>query len=219
MGAKALIPGKTIINIMFPEESLMRRYNRIVKRTLDLIGSSIGLVIFPLVLIPVAVAIKIDSRGPVFYRQLRTGRNGRLFTCYKFRTMSVDADENPVRRSDPRVTHVGRFLRRTSIDELPQLINVFLGQMSLVGPRPHIPTHTLFYGSIIPRYNERLAVKPGITGWAQVNGYRGSTDRMWKMERRIEHDLWYITHQSFCLDLRILRLTFRLLYRGDPNAY
>ena len=192
---------------------------RIIKRTLDLIGSSIGLVFFPLLLIPVAAAIKLDSRGRVFYRQLRTGRHGRLFTCYKFRTMKVETDDNPVRRVDSRVTRVGRFLRRTSLDELPQLINVFLGQMSLVGPRPHMPTHTLFYGSIIARYNERLAVKPGITGWAQVNGYRGSTDRMWKMERRIEHDLHYIANQSTALDIRIIIRTLSLLLRGDKNAY
>ena len=178
-----------------------------------------GLALFPLVLIPVAVAIKLDSDGPVFYRQLRTGRHGRLFTCYKFRTMKVEADDNPVRRVDSRVTRVGRFLRRTSLDELPQLINVFLGQMSLVGPRPHIPTHTLFYGSIITRYNERLTVKPGITGWAQVCGYRGSTDRMWKMERRIEHDLHYIANQSTAFDMRILIRTLSLLLRGDKNAY
>lgn len=194
-------------------------FGRIIKRAFDLIGSSIGLIFFPVVLLPVATIIKLDSRGPVFYRQLRTGRRGRLFTCYKFRTMEVNSDERPVSRRDPRVTRMGRFLRRTSIDELPQLINVFLGQMSLVGPRPHIPTHTLFYGSIVPRYNERLCVKPGITGWAQVNGYRGSTDRMWKMERRIEHDLWYIAHQSLRLDLRILMRTFSLLLRGDKNAY
>ena len=182
-------------------------------------GSAVGLALFPLVLIPVTIATKLDSRGPVFYRQFRTGRHGRIFTCYKFRTMAVDGDDNPVRRGDPRVTRVGRFLRRTSLDELPQLINVFIGQMSLVGPRPHIPTHTLFYGSIIPHYNERLVVKPGITGLAQVSGYRGSTDRMWKMERRIELDLRYIRNQSLRIDVSILIRTLLIQMRGDPNAY
>lgn len=160
------IPGKLITGKMFPEESLMQSHQTILKRTLDLAGSTLGLLIFPIILIPVAIAIRISSPGPVFYRQLRTGRRGHLFTCYKFRTMYRGTGSETVYRNDPRVTPIGAFLRRTSLDELPQLLNVFLGQMSLVGPRPHMITHTLFYGSLIDGYSERLAVKPGITGLA-----------------------------------------------------
>ncbi|MCH5319789.1 MAG: sugar transferase [Paramuribaculum sp.] len=192
---------------------------RIAKRIFDIAVSSLALVAFPIILIPAAISIKLTSKGPVFYRQLRTGRNGRTFLCYKFRTMRNDANDLPVRRNDPRVTTVGRIMRKTSIDELPQIINVFLGQMSLVGPRPHMVTHTLFYQSIIRDYNRRLAVKPGITGLAQISGYRGATDRPSKMQRRIDADLAYIETWSPWLDIKIILRTVANIIHGEENAY
>ena len=181
--------------------------------------SSVGLLFFPLLMIPIGVGIKMSSKGPVFYRQLRTGRNGRLFTCYKFRTMYNNTGTETVERNDPRVTSFGAFLRRRSLDELPQIVNVFLGQMSLVGPRPHMLSHTLFYGSLIDGYGERLSVKPGITGLAQIEGYRGATDRIWKMQKRIDFDRSYISHWSMWKDLKIIGRTLVKEIRGDENAF
>lgn len=194
--------------------------NRIMKRAVDIIIGSVAALLFPLVFIPVAIAIKINSPGPVFYRQRRTGIRGRDFQCLKFRTMQYEpADETPVEKNDPRVTSVGRFLRHSSLDELPQIFNVLSGDMSIVGPRPHMTSHTVYYSQIVDRYMLRHAVKPGITGWAQVNGLRGPTDQLWKMERRVEHDVWYIEHWSLLLDIKIIARTFINIIRGDENAY
>lgn len=190
------------------------------KRLLDIVLAGTAAIFFPLLLIPVAIAIKLSSPGPVFYRQLRTGYRGKPFNCLKFRTMRYDPqDEAPVEKNDPRVTGVGRFLRHSSIDELPQIFNVLAGHMSIVGPRPHMVSHTEYYSEIIDRYMARHSVKPGITGWAQVNGYRGTTDRLWKMERRVEHDMWYIENWSFLLDLKIIARTGINIFKGDENAY
>ena len=165
----------------------------------------------------VAAAIKLDSPGPVIFRQRRNGFNGRQFEIYKFRTMNVLEDGAVIRQAkkrDNRVTAVGRLLRRSSIDELPQLFNVLKGDMSLVGPRPHALAHDDEYGKLIANYAFRHHVKPGITGWAQVNGFRGETLRIESMMERIEADLWYINNWSLWLDLRIMLATCLEVARG-----
>ena len=197
------------------------RFNRIVKRGFDLAVSGTFLLFYPLVYIPVAIAIKKSSPGPVYFRQERTGYRGRTFRCLKFRTMKVNStsDSAQATADDPRKTKIGDFLRRTSIDELPQFLNVWKGDMSVVGPRPHMLKHTEEYTRLVDSYMVRHAVKPGITGWAQVNGYRGITDELWKMERRVECDVWYIEHWSLLLDLKIIVRTIINIIRGDDNAF
>jgi len=188
---------------------------RTAKRALDL-GVAIGvLVLFAPLLVLVAVAIKLDSRGPVLFQQTRIGFSGRPFRILKFRTMS-SLDDGPVvrqaTRDDQRITRVGRWLRRTSVDELPQLINVLRGNMSLVGPRPHALAHDNQYTQMIANYSFRHHVKPGLTGWAQICGYRGETPTLDLMEKRVQHDLWYINHWSLWLDVKVLILTaFRFM--------
>lgn len=185
-----------------------------LKRLADVTVCLVAAVLFPFALIPIAIAIKAGSRGPVFYVQERTGLRGRTFRCYKFRTMHAGAKGSATARPrDPRITRVGSFLRRTSLDELPQIFNVLRGDMSLVGPRPHMLAHTELYSELIPDYMLRHAVRPGMTGWAQANGFRGPTDELWKMERRVEYDLWYVSHRSLLLDLRIIFMTAAMLLR------
>jgi len=197
-------------------------HNRVLKRAEDLVlGGLITLLILPLCAF-IAVAVKRSSPGPVLFKQHRHGLGGKTIEVYKFRTMYVDQPElekvHQACRDDPRVTPVGRFLRRTSLDELPQFVNVLQGRMSIVGPRPHALEHNEYYKYRVESYMWRHRVKPGITGWAQVHGYRGQTDTIDKMERRVEHDLWYIDNWSLWLDLKIIVLTlFRML--GDRNAY
>jgi Undecaprenyl-phosphate glucose phosphotransferase len=173
-------------------------------------------------LIAIAIAVKLSSRGPVLFRQQRKGADGRVFTIYKFRSMRVHAEEAGVlkqaTRNDPRVTRVGAFLRRTSLDELPQFFNVLFGDMSVVGPRPHALEHDDLYQKIVSGYIHRYRIKPGITGWAQVNGLRGETDRIEKMEARVAHDLYYLGNWSFGLDMRIIAATVFKGLRG-ANAY
>jgi lipopolysaccharide/colanic/teichoic acid biosynthesis glycosyltransferase len=157
----------------------------------------------------------------VLFRQTRNGFNGSAFRIFKFRTMRVQEDSPTIvqaSKNDPRVTSIGKWLRKTSIDELPQIFNVFLGDMSLVGPRPHAAAHNFNYEQIISQYAFRHHVKPGITGWAQVNGYRGETSALELMEKRVEHDLWYINNWSFLLDLIILLRTIVVTF-GRPSAY
>ena len=196
-------------------------YNRAVKRAFDIVFSGAFLLVSPLIFIPVAIAIKLSSPGPVFFRQERTGHKGKTFKCWKFRTMRVNAaaDSQQATREDARVTRVGAFLRKTSIDELPQFINVFLGDMSVVGPRPHMLKHTEDYSKLIEQYMVRHVVKPGVTGWAQVNGYRGITDELWKMEKRVELDVWYIENWSFLLDIKIILRTIYNGAKGEENAF
>jgi undecaprenyl-phosphate galactose phosphotransferase/putative colanic acid biosynthesis UDP-glucose lipid carrier transferase len=174
--------------------------------------------LLPLMIV-VAVAIKLDSRGPVLFRQHRTGFNGRAFSIYKFRTMTTMENGSQVRqatRNDDRVTRLGRFLRSSSIDELPQLINVIAGHMSLVGPRPHALAHDDYYSRLISDYALRQHVKPGITGWAQVNGLRGETADVEVMRRRVEYDLWYVSNWSFLLDLKVIvRTCIQVLNSSD----
>jgi Undecaprenyl-phosphate glucose phosphotransferase len=178
-----------------------------IKRAFDIVASAVGLLVFAPLLVAVAVAVKIDSPGPVLFRQARGGASGRTFNILKFRTMRVMEDGPVVVQAtgqDERVTRIGRALRRSSIDELPQLINVLRGDMSLVGPRPHAIAHDVQYSRLIANYPKRQLVKPGITGWAQANGFRGETPNVGLMSRRCELDLWYITNWSLWLDIRIL---------------
>jgi Undecaprenyl-phosphate glucose phosphotransferase len=192
-----------------------------LKRVLDIIMASALLIGLMPLFVVVALLIKLESAGPVIFSQRRKGFNGREFTIFKFRTMNVLEDGHIIaqaRRNDPRVTRMGRILRATSVDELPQLLNVVYGHMSLVGPRPHAVAHDDGYAKTIAKYAFRQHVKPGLTGWAQVNGFRGETARLEQMEQRVECDLWYVKNWSFWLDLRILLLTgFELL--RSRNAY
>lgn len=191
------------------------------KRVLDLMLASIALVLLSPLIALTAILIKLDSQGPVFFRQRRNGFNGKAFAIYKFRSMTVMEDGDTVQqttRNDPRVTRLGRWLRRSSIDELPQLLNVLRGDMSIVGPRPHAAAHNTEYGARIVNYAFRHHVKPGITGWAQVKGYRGETQTLDLMERRIEHDLWYINNWSLALDCRIIVMTMLISFR-QSSAY
>ena len=199
----------------------LSRAEQLSKRLLDITVASIALVVFAPVMIVSASAIKLDSRGPVLFRQRRNGFNAKQFSIFKFRTMTVMDDGATVvqaKRFDPRVTRVGRLLRRSSIDELPQLLNVLRGEMSLVGPRPHALAHDNHFGDLLSDYAFRHHVKPGITGWAQVRGHRGETARVEQMKGRIDCDLWYINNWSLALDLKILLLTCLALVR-QQNAY
>jgi Undecaprenyl-phosphate glucose phosphotransferase len=195
--------------------------DRLLKRSLDLVvGTAATVLLMPLMLI-VAVWIKLDSPGPVLFRQIRHGYNNKPISVLKFRTMVVHEDGGQfcqATRNDPRVTRVGRILRRTNIDELPQLLNVVRGEMSLVGPRPHAVAHNEMYDGQIARMARRHNVKPGITGWAQVNGFRGETDTLEKMRDRVEHDLYYIDHWSFAFDVKILVKTI-FSRKSYENAY
>lgn len=180
------------------------------KRALDL-AVSVSLVVLLLPLIAfLTLAIAADSRGPVLFCQRRTGLNGKTFGILKFRSMHVLEDGEAViqaAKGDARVTRVGRILRKLSLDELPQLFNVMAGEMSLVGPRPHAVAHDEYYGAAISNYAVRQKVKPGITGWAQVNGARGATPTVDVMQRRVDFDTWYVAHASLALDLKILLRT------------
>lgn len=193
-----------------------------VKRLEDLvIGSVICLLISPICL-TIALAIKLTSSGPVLFKQYRTGVNGKSFKVYKFRSMKIHQETSGVitqaTKGDSRVTPIGNFLRRTSLDELPQFFNVLQGRMSIVGPRPHALAHNEYYKDLVESYMRRHKVKPGITGWAQVNGLRGETDTLDKMEQRVRYDLWYIDNWSLWLDLEIIFLT---VFKGfiNKNAY
>jgi exopolysaccharide biosynthesis polyprenyl glycosylphosphotransferase len=188
----------------------------------DIIFAAIGLFLLAPLLAVVVAAIWLDSPGPVLFRQTRTGHNGKTFRIYKFRTMTVLEDGEQVRQATPydeRVTRVGRFLRRTSVDEIPQLLNVLRGEMSLVGPRPHALAHDEYYARKLPTYSQRFRVKPGITGWAQVNGARGETPVLSDMERRIELDLWFVQHRSLGLYLWILVRTILVEFSDKKGAY
>lgn len=179
-------------------------------RVRDLVGAALLLLLFSPVMLVIAALIKLDSRGPVLFAQRRGGLRCKTFYCFKFRTMSVLEDGTQIRqaqRDDKRITRVGRILRRTSLDELPQLFNVLLGHMSLVGPRPHALAHDTEYGAKIPGYRHRASIKPGITGLAQTCGLRGECETLDMMAARVSADLFYIAHRSFLGDLKILLVT------------
>jgi Undecaprenyl-phosphate glucose phosphotransferase len=195
--------------------------DRAIKRAFDILVAAAGLILFAPLFAIVAIAIKLESRGNVFFWQKRHGYNNTTIDVVKFRTMFATEDDGcfiQARPQDTRVTHVGRLLRRTNIDELPQLFNVLIGNMSIVGPRPHATAHNeMFEGRILP-FSRRHNIKPGITGWAQVSGHRGETDTLEKMQRRVEHDLYYIDNWSFLLDMKIILLTL-FSKRAYRNAY
>jgi len=192
------------------------------KSVLDVVLAALGLLVLSPLLFLLALAIRLDSTGPALFRQTRTGLNGKKFRIYKLRTMTVQEDGAVIQQAtqgDPRVTRIGRILRKTSLDELPQLLNVIRGEMALVGPRPHALAHDDYYGREIPAYEHRFAVKPGITGWAQVNGSRGETRTLADMQRRIDLDLWYVEHRSLALDVTILVRTVLAGITHRTNAY
>jgi exopolysaccharide biosynthesis polyprenyl glycosylphosphotransferase len=202
--------------VVLVTESPEQGWNQVVKRGFDLCFSAVGLVLLSPLFLALALWVKLDSPGPVFYAQERVGMNGRRFRMLKFRTMRVGSDAGGPQwttKDDPRRTRGGSLLRRLSLDELPQLWNVFLGEMSLVGPRPEQPAFVEQFRGSIPRYMLRHHMKAGITGWAQVNGLRGDTP----LERRIEYDLYYIQHWSLFFDIRILARTIGRVFK-DPTA-
>lgn len=196
-------------------------YRGLAKRVMDIVLASVGLVVLSPLLLAIAVLISLGSQGTVIFRQHRYGLDGREFTVYKFRTMYVSEDSDTVvqaMRGDSRVTPIGRFLRKYSLDELPQLVNVLQGRMSLVGPRPHAVAHNEQYRKLIKGYMIRHKVLPGMTGWAQVNGFRGETSELDAMRARVEHDLDYLRNWSLGLDLKILLLTVLVIFKTD-KAY
>lgn len=195
--------------------------DRLLKRTCDILLSLVFLIPTILLLPIIAIIIKCQSPGPIFFRQRRTGIDGQEFWCLKFRSMHVNssADSLQATANDPRLFPFGSFMRRSNIDELPQFWNVLLGSMSIVGPRPHMLSHTEQYDRLIDKYMMRHFVKPGVTGWAQVTGFRGETRELWQMEGRVERDIWYIQHWSIWLDLRIIWMTIGTIFKRDENAY
>jgi putative colanic acid biosysnthesis UDP-glucose lipid carrier transferase len=202
-------------------EPLQSLKNRLLKRGFDFIFSSLViLLIFPWLLPVIAILIKMGSRGPVFFYQDRSGLNNKVFRMIKFRTMFVNdqADSLQASQNDPRITRIGRFLRRTNLDEFPQFFNVWLGEMSVVGPRPHMLKHTEVYSRIIDSFMVRQIVKPGMTGWAQVTGFRGETGKPELMAKRVKQDVWYIENWSFLLDMKVVGITIINMLTGDKNA-
>jgi exopolysaccharide biosynthesis polyprenyl glycosylphosphotransferase len=197
----------------------LRGWKLVTKRAMDMMVGGAGLVFLSPLMLLVALLVKLESKGPVFYAQTRVGLDGKPFPMLKFRSMRSDAEKEsgPVWASadDPRRTRLGAFLRKTSIDELPQLINVLLGEMSLVGPRPERPVFVEQFKQVVPRYMDRHKEKAGITGWAQVNGLRGETS----IVERTKYDLYYIENWSLLLDLKILLRQVLNQFRGDHNAY
>ena len=195
---------------------------RLIKRIFDICFSLVVIALVSVtVLIPIIFAIKLSSRGPVLFKQRRTGYRGREFTCLKFRTMKVNSQADTVQatKDDPRKTRVGDFLRRTSLDELPQFLNVLWGDMSVVGPRPHMVSQTNEYKKLIDKYMVRHIIKPGITGLAQVSGYRGQTEELWQMQKRVEYDVTYIENWSLWLDVKIIIRTIVNAILGEKNAF
>jgi putative colanic acid biosynthesis UDP-glucose lipid carrier transferase len=210
--------GVTVISVC---DTPFRGVNGVLKRGSDIVLSLlILLLVFPVMLL-IAALVKRDSPGPVIFKQRRYGLDGEEILVYKFRSMAVTEDSGSIRqaqKNDMRVTRLGAFLRRTSLDELPQFVNVLQGRMSIVGPRPHAVSHNELYRTLIKGYMVRHKVRPGITGWAQVNGQRGETDTLDKMQARIDCDLDYLRNWSLRLDLFIIFKTVRLIFK-DSSAY
>ena len=205
------------------DNPLQNPVNRAVKRTFDIVVSSIALLIILPFLPFIALIIKIQSpKGGVFFKQPRTGLDGKHFYCYKFRSMHPNKDESGLKQAtkdDPRKFPFGNFMRKSSVDELPQFWNVLKGDMSIVGPRPHPVALNEKYKELIDKYMVRHFVKPGVTGWAQVTGFRGETEELWQMEGRVKRDIWYMEHWSFWLDMRIMWLTVKSLIWHNEQAY
>jgi putative colanic acid biosynthesis UDP-glucose lipid carrier transferase len=214
-----IVPGDTFNN---PYHKKQTKRSIILKRAIDIsISLVVVIFLFPWLFLFIGILIKLESKGPILFKQLRSGKNKKLFWCYKFRTMVVNdqSDTRQATRTDKRITKVGRFLRKSSIDEFPQFFNVLKGDMSLVGPRPHMPKLDEEYAPLIDKYMKRLAIKQGLTGWAQVNGFRGETNDIVFMEKRIEHDIWYLENWSLLLDIKIIFFTLFLFFKDDQNAY
>tara|TARA_B100000900_G_scaffold53214_1_gene39433 strand:+ start:16754 stop:18139 length:1386 start_codon:yes stop_codon:yes gene_type:complete len=208
--------------ITLREEPLTDFINRFLKRMFDLFFSTFVIIFFLSWMFPIlAIIIKLTSKGPILFKQLRSGVNNEEFECYKFRsmTLSSDSDSKQAIQGDARITKIGAFLRKTSLDEFPQFINVFLGDMSIVGPRPHMLLHTKEYSELINKYMVRQLVKPGITGVAQIRGYRGETKQLQDMEGRVRFDVWYIENWSLSLDINIIFQTIWNILKGDEKAY
>ena len=203
------------------ENPLENPVNRLVKRTFDIVLSLVFLIPTVIIFPFVWAIVKIQSPGPLFFRQKRTGVDGKDFEMLKFRSMHVnkDADKLQATKNDPRKYPFGNFMRKSNIDELPQFLNVLKGDMSIVGPRPHMLLHTEQYSQLIDQYMVRHFVKPGLTGWAQVTGFRGETKELWQMEGRVKRDIWYIEHWSIWLDIRIIWMTAKTIIVHDKNAY
>ncbi len=203
-------------------EPLDSAFARGLKRAFDIVFA-LGVILFIFTwLFPIlAILVRLSSKGPVFFKQMRLGKDNKEFVCWKFRSMrmNVESDSKQATKNDPRVTAVGRFLRKSNLDEMPQFINVLFGQMSIVGPRPHPLRLNDQYRDIIDKYMVRHFVRPGITGWAQVSGFRGETRTPELMERRVELDVWYLENWSFWLDLRIVVKTVTNMFGKDANAY
>lgn len=197
-------------------------HNPTIKRVFDVVFSLLVIVFFlSWIYLILAILIKLESRGPVIFRQKRTGRNNEDFWCYKFRSMRMNDDSHrkQAHRNDERITRIGRFLRKSSLDEFPQFVNVLIGNMSVVGPRPHMLKHTEEYKYCVDNYMSRHCMKPGITGWAQINGFRGETQKIHLMEKRVEHDMWYLENWSPSLDIKIILLTMLHIVKGNENAF
>ena len=203
------------------ENPLLNPVNKAVKRLFDIVLSIVFLIPTALIFPFVWIIMKIQSPGPVFFKQLRTGLDGQDFEMLKFRSMHVNADADKVQatKDDPRKYPFGNFMRKSNIDELPQFLNVLKGDMSIVGPRPHMLAHTEQYSQLIDKYMVRHFVKPGVTGWAQVTGFRGETSELWQMEGRVKRDIWYMEHWSIWLDIRIIWMTIKTIFVHDRNAY
>jgi len=203
------------------ENPLQNPKNRFVKRVFDIVLSLVFLIPTAIIYPFVWLIIKTQSPGPIFFKQKRTGLDGKEFYCLKFRSMHVnnDADKLQATKDDPRKFPFGNFMRKSNIDELPQFINVLKGDMSIVGPRPHMLAHTEQYSALIDKYMVRHFVKPGVTGWAQVTGFRGETKELWQMEGRVRRDIWYMEHWTIWLDVRIIWLTAKSIIFHDKNAY
>lgn len=223
--AFSMIGGFPLLSVR--NEPLEDIYNRAAKRAFDIFFSLFVLIFVCSWLFPIiALLIKLGSQGPVFYKQERWGKRNRPFLCYKFRSMYVKAPDTnregkfqQAQKNDPRITPIGRILRKTSLDEFPQFLNVLSGEMSVVGPRPHASLMNVEAAYVVKNYLVRHQAKPGITGWAQVNGLRGESGNPNLLKARIEHDIWYIEHWSFLLDLKIIFLTFWRMVIGDKQAY
>lgn len=201
-----------------PLESVV---NRALKRAFDIFIALVALALTGLLMPIIYIVVKLQSPGPIFFKQLRTGMDGKEFYCYKFRSMHVnkDADKLQATKDDPRKFPFGNLMRKTNLDEFPQFWNVLKGDMSVIGPRPHMLVHTEQYSHLIREYMVRHFVKPGVTGWAQVTGYRGETKELWQMEERVRRDIWYIENWSIWLDILIVWLTFKTFFVHDKNAY
>lgn len=203
-------------------ESIDDFNNKVKKRVFDVVFSVLVIILILSWLVPIlSILILLESRGPIFFSQIRTGKNKKSFRCYKFRSMYVnkEASTKQATKDDKRITKIGRILRRTSIDEFPQFLNVLVGNMSIVGPRPHMVKHTNDYSKLVNQYMVRHFSKPGITGWAQINGFRGEISETQHIKKRVEYDIWYNENWSLLLDIKIVFLTVFNVLKGEEKAY